>query len=144
MKTVHCSICGQEIKGSNFLVRMKKLREHRKLKHPKAHKKSVEKSQETKAKKKYDPVEVRKGLIANPRVESYADFQTTERVGSLIRVLNRANDTQFPELAMYLANTAPKADPGRLSEVLQEAGFTKETRSKHVLRTNKFTIFVYL
>jgi hypothetical protein len=116
---------------------MTKLRRHRKAEHPKARK-------ESSRKKKLDPVKQRKGLIANPRVKSYADFQSVERTGSLIRVLDRVDNTFFPELALYLQETAPRHDPKRLSEILMEAGFTKEGRSKHVFRSNKFNVFVYV
>ena len=42
--TVHCKICGKAISGTSFGERMAKLRHHRKLQHPTAHKKSVGKS----------------------------------------------------------------------------------------------------
>ncbi len=45
-ETVHCSICGKAIRGDDFKERMDKLRHHRKLAHPTAHKKSVRKSME--------------------------------------------------------------------------------------------------
>ena len=52
MKTVHCRICGHAIRDSTFEKRMAKLRRHRKKKHPKAHRESVEKMLETKGVKK--------------------------------------------------------------------------------------------
>ena len=40
-RTVHCSICGHPISGYNMAERMEKLRHHRKLRHPYAHKEST-------------------------------------------------------------------------------------------------------
>jgi hypothetical protein len=142
-KTIHCSLCGQAITGYDFPERMDKLRKHRKMKHPKAHKQSVKKSAATKRKKrKLDPLKTRTGLIANPQVKSYKD---TEAMGT-IRVLQRKNAPFFPELALTVpdAKTLPSKTIADISTSLESAGFTFEGRGKWVLRTNKFNIFVYI
>jgi hypothetical protein len=109
---------------------MKKLRKHRKEKHPKAHKGSVRKAGRTKG--KLDPLKKRTKLIANPQVIRFKDIKGQ----GLIRVLTRKTD-YFPEFALY---------PNRMfdTDVLTDAGFTDEGRGKWVLRTNKFNIFVYV
>lgn len=155
-KTIHCRICGKSISGYDFAERMKKLRRHRKEKHPGAHKASVKKSQATR-RKKLDPAEwertqeeelyspaerrhkeltTRKKLIANPQVTGYVDAKTNWAV---IRVLYRRNAPALPEFAMKAISGTMELHDG-----LQAAGFTDEGRGKWVLRTNKFNIFVYI
>jgi hypothetical protein len=46
-ETIHCSICHKPIKVKNFVDQMKKIRRHRKLKHPKEQRKSILKSVRT-------------------------------------------------------------------------------------------------
>jgi len=155
MKTVHCRICGKAIKGMDFAERMAKLRHHRKLKHPKAHRESVKKMLKTKGyptsmeqlakigkkpskrkrmqKWKLDPLKARRGLIKKPKVTDYTDTIAE----GLIRVLKRKKDL-FPEFALY----SRKHPDIELS--LLHAGFKEEARGKWVLRTNKFNIFVYI
>ena len=153
LKVIHCRLCGKAIKGMDFAERMKKLRHHRKLKHPTAHKRSVAKAMVTKGydkawrrkakldpesmyvfeKKKLDPdtLKTRRGLIKKPRVLSYHDY----KAGGLIRILVREKD-HFPEFALYTNHD--------LSIELKDAGFKEQARGKWVLRTNKFSIFVYI
>lgn len=117
---------------------MKRLRSHRKNEHPKAHKQSVRKTLRTKA--KLDPeTKVRKKLITVPRVINFKDFQGKE---SKIRVLHRANSTLFPELMIYVKFKGMAHEIQ--DDMLKDAGFTEESRGKWVLRTNKFSIFVYV
>ena len=132
MKTVHCRLCGKPIKGMDFAERMKKLRHHRKEKHPKAHRESVKKALKTKG--KYDPLKVRKGLTNKPKVHRFID----QKARGLIRVLYRKDDTYFPEFALY---TTKKA---HIIGSLLHAGLKEESKGKWVLRTNKFNIFVYI
>ena len=152
LKVIHCRLCGKAIKGMDFAERMKKLRHHRKLKHPTAHKRSVAKAMVTKGydkawrrkakldpesmyafeKKKLDPLKARKGLIKKPRIRGHKDFHGS----GLIRVLFREKDL-FPEFAIY-----PKAKIPTQS--LIDAGLKEESKGKWVLRTNKFNIFVYI
>jgi hypothetical protein len=42
-ETIHCSICHKAIRVKDFADSMHKLRDHRKLKHPKAFKASIKK-----------------------------------------------------------------------------------------------------
>jgi len=132
MKTVHCRICGYSIKGTSFQARMKKLRSHRKLEHPKAHKESVKKTSKTKS--VLDPIKQRKKLIATPRVLKFKDFKGS----GLIRVLTREGSF-FPEFALY-----PNHVTRDMMLSFVDAGFTDEGKGKWVLRTNKFSIFVYV
>lgn len=100
-----------------------------------------------KSAEKLDPdaiLKVRKDLITKPKVLDYADFESTEAIGSMIRLLRLKNETLYPELAMFIERHTPKFSRELMSRTLQQAGFTKETKSKHVLRTNKFSIFVYI
>lgn len=95
-----------------------------------------------KAEGKLDPeLKVRKGLIKKPKVTSYKDFKAS----GLMRVLWLDDPTHklgeyrlFPEFALY-----PKRKPAILSS-LQHAGFKEEEAGKWVLRTNKFSVFVYV
>jgi len=87
-----------------------------------------------------DALKVRRGLIKKPKVLGYADFEGTD---SMIRILHRVDDTYFPELALFTSKYKPKMDKQRIGEVLRDAGFSEEARGKWVLRTNKFSIFVY-
>lgn len=113
---------------------MAKLRSHRKQKHPKAHKESVKKALRTKGKLDPKTIKVRKKLIANPPVIKFKDYKGS----GLIRVLTREGDF-FPEFALY-----PKHVTRDMLLSFTDAGFTDEGRGKWVLRTNKFSIFVYI
>lgn len=99
-------------------------------------------------KKTFDPAKklsIRKKLVKQPKVLRYTDIKASS---GLIRVLERKIkklwkghliDTTdlFPEFALYMKMS--KA----LRESLVDAGFTQEQRNKWVLRTNRFSIFVY-
>lgn len=136
MQTVHCSICGKAIKGYDFKERMDKLRHHRKLKHPSAHRQSIKKGLRTKG--KLDPkLRTRKALIANPPVTRHTDY---DALGT-VRILHRENALSFPELALTVEKKGGKSE---LKNALENAGFTDEKSGKWVLRTNKFNIFVYI
>jgi hypothetical protein len=89
-------------------------------------------------------VKKRTKLIANPQVTRFQDFQTKERIGSLLRVLTRKGASDFPEIGVYLQETTPRHDLKAMSKLLTDAGFTKEGRSKHVFRSNRFNVFVYV
>lgn len=91
---------------------------------------------EQNGKKIFDPAKklsIRKNLVNTPKVVRYIDFKTSS---SLIRVLERTTD-HFPEFAFYMKGSKP------LRESLVDAGFTQEQRNKWVLRTNRFSVFVY-
>lgn len=88
-----------------------------------------------KAKTYYDPLKVRKKLIANPQVKSFSDF---DALGT-IRILHRKDKTEFAELAL----TNQKKSRKVIEKALNFAGFTKEAKGKWCLRTNKFNVFVY-
>jgi hypothetical protein len=129
-ETVHCSLCRKAIKGASFKERMKKLRHHRKAKHPEAHKKSVQKTRKTK--RTHDPLRKR-GLQSKPEVLSVKDIKCP----GLVRILFRKDRSRFPEFALY---------PKRFDVVepmLVAAGFEKMSRGKYVLRTNMLSVFVY-
>lgn len=133
---------------------MAKLRRHRKEYHPKEHRRSVAKAMVTKGydeewqrKAKRDPslyaikdtadpleIKARRKLVNIPKVLAYADWGAD----GLIRVLRRENDV-FPEFALYLARGS-----SALKESLIDAGLKEEGRGKWVLRTKRFSIFVYL
>lgn len=134
MKTVHCSLCGKAISGKNFLERMTKLRRHRKQAHPKAHKESVKKAVKTRM--THDPViHIRRKLQAWPPVASYKDYQAP----GLIRLLKRKDDV-FPEFAFY----PQTPNVAKIIKGLKHAGLKEEERGKWVLRTDNFSIFVYM
>lgn len=76
---------------------------------------------------------VRKTLIKKPKVVRYIDFKGDK---GLIRVLERTTD-HYPEFALYMRMS--KA----LRKSLIDAGFTREQANKWVLRTNRFSVFVY-
>ena len=91
---------------------------------------------------KLDPsLKVRKSLVKTPKVLRYADFEGRD---SMIRVLLRAGDSAFPEFAIYASAFRPPFDKKRMGEVLKLAGFEEEAKGKWVLRTNKFSMFVYV
>jgi hypothetical protein len=167
-KTVHCSICGHAITGSDFIERMSKLRRHRKEKHPKAFQESYEKirsavkhpevSYKAISKrgerasieaypKNADPWPIIPFLDPEPirqRKQLIANPQvqsyTDVPAKGLVRVLFRKDGSEFPEFALY----APKRAKSGMVNALNDAQFTDEGRGKWVLRTNKFNIFVYL
>ena len=93
------------------------------------------KKKERKQKTYYDPLKVRKKLIASPQVKNFTDF---EALGT-IRILHRKDKTEFAELAL----TNQKKKRKVIEKALNYAGFTKEARGKWCLRTNKFNVFVY-
>jgi len=150
-KTVHCSICGEAIRGDDFGERMRKLRRHRKAKHPKAHKKSVKKTLKTKRARgiinKHDPrkkssvLQIRKHLVEKPAVVRFGDFEGTD---SMIRLLLRSDDSTFPEFALYTDRYRPRFNKKVMGQALRDAKFTEEARGKWVLRTDKFSIFIYM
>ena len=87
---------------------------------------------------------VRKKLVKQPKVLRCIDFKG----GGLIRVLERKvkkmwkghlidSTDLFPEFALYMKRSKT------LLESLIDAGFTQEQANKWVLRTNRFSIFVY-
>lgn len=117
---------------------MAKLRRHRKEAHPKAHKESIKKALRTKG--LLDPlkVKVRRHLIKKPKVKGFTDLKGE----GTIRVLWREHD-YFPEFALYPKRTKG-AMPKHLAEPLKDAGLKEEARGKWVLRTDKFSIFVYI
>lgn len=80
--TVHCSICGYAVSGYNFQERMEKLRRHRKKKHPKAHKKSVKKTLETKR---------RKGLINKTKEKKIKGNPQSFTLGKLVAMVYRTD-----------------------------------------------------
>jgi hypothetical protein len=93
---------------------------------PKAHKRK--KVQKTK-----DP-KVRRHMISKPAVKSFKDFPAS----GLIRVLDREKD-KFPEFALY-----PRAkNKAKVEKSLRHAGLKEEETGKWVLRTDRFSIFVY-
>jgi hypothetical protein len=89
-----------------------------------------------KAEGKLDPdtIKVRRGMVKLPRVTKFADFKGQ----GLMRLLWREDLSLFPELALYLRTN--KA----LIESLKFAGLKEESRGKWVLRTERFSIFVYV
>lgn len=155
-KTVHCSICGEAIRGNDFGERMRKLREHRKAEHPKAHKKSVKKTVKTKRARgiidKHDPnkrgrprkkkrdrsgtIQIRRTLVERPTVVNYRDMN----MKGFMRVLRREDGSEYAEFALYPSKTQAK----HIINSLIEAKFTEEARGKWVLRTNVLSIFVYV
>jgi len=78
-------------------------------------------------------IKVRKGLIQKPKVLEHKDY----KADGLIRVLRLEKQILFPEFALY-----PPSSPA-VEESLADAGFVEEEPDKWVLRTNKFSIFVY-
>lgn len=146
MRTVHCHLCGKAIRGYDFAERMKKLRHHRKQKHPSAHKRSVAKAMVTKGydrewkrKAKLDPsLKIRRGLIQKPQVIDHYDLNAS----GLVRVLRRKDGTNFAEFALCPKRTNKAWQRGMKSSLIN-AGLKEEAKDKWVLRTNKFSIFVY-
>jgi hypothetical protein len=99
------------------------------VKHPKAHRKTVK---------------VRKKLISKPAVKSFKDFPAS----GLIRVLDREKD-KFPEFALYSrARNKTKVEKALRDADFKEEGETHGKRwvptGKWVLRTDRFSIFVYV
>lgn len=82
---------------------------------------------------KLDPLKARKGLIKSPQVLRFNDLKGD----GLVRVLHRKDGSYFPEFAFY-----PRSRTF-LRESLRDAAFNEEEAGKWVLRTNKFSIFVY-
>ena len=79
-------------------------------------------------------IKARRKLIATPKVKRFRDFKG----GGLLRVLERSNDL-FPEFALYM-----RSGGSMVLGSLEDAGFKEEERGKWVLRTNRFSIFVYV
>lgn len=87
-------------------------------------------------KPKKKTIRVRRKLINKPAVKGFKDFPAS----GLIRVLDREKD-KFPEFALY-----PRArNKAKIEKALRDADFQqpKEEKGKWVLRTDKFTVFVY-
>jgi len=87
---------------------------------------------------KHDPepkIKARRKLIAEPIVLGYDDYKAD---GGVIRVLEREKAPALPEFALYMKEWSPL-----LTEALIKAGLIEEKRGKWVLRTDKFSIFVY-
>jgi len=81
-------------------------------------------------------IRIRRKLINKPAVKSFKDFAAS----GLIRVLDREKD-KFPEFALY-----PRArNKAKIEKALRDADFQqpKDEPGKWVLRTDKFTVFVY-
>jgi hypothetical protein len=139
---------------------MARLRRHRKERHPKAHRESVKKMLRTKGildpskdeekesvkalktalalSGDFDPKK-RSKLINKPKVVSFNDIEGR----GLIRVLRREDGSHYPEFALYPSRVMQ--DIGfHMEESLRDARFSLESRGKWVLRTNKFSIFVYV
>ncbi len=77
---------------------------------------------------------VRRHLVSKPAVKGFKDFAAS----GLIRVLDREKD-KFPEFALY-----PRArNKGKIEKSLRHAGLKEEEPTKWVLRTDRFSIFVY-
>lgn len=90
-----------------------------------------------KKRKTADPeiIHIRRRLVSIPEAKSHKDFNAP----GLIRVLDRKDD-KFPEFALY-----PKVrNTGKITKSLRDAGLRQEERGKWVLRTDRFTIFVYV
>jgi hypothetical protein len=89
-----------------------------------------------KAKAHKKTAKIRKKLISKPAVKSFKDFPAN----GLIRVLEREKD-KFPEFALY-----PRArNKAKIEKALRNADFEqrKDEPGKWVLRTDKYSIFVY-
>jgi len=79
-------------------------------------------------------LKIRKHLIKQPKVIMYDDYEGY----GLIRVLMRADKTNFPEFAITMDEWDKE-----LEKSLQYAGLKQVKKDKWVLRTNKFNLFVY-
>jgi hypothetical protein len=116
-------------------------KKHRKKQHPKAHKKSTKKALKTKG---YDPkrtIKIRRKMINIPAVKRHWDIHTT----SVLRLLDRLDDSAFPEFALYPTGTQRSKAPSLLLfKALRNAGLKEEEPRKWVLRTDKFNIFIYI
>ncbi len=80
-------------------------------------------------------IKARRRLIDTPKVVGYDDYKAD---GGLIRVLRRSKASALPEFALYMGRGSR---PFR--NALVSAGLIEEEKGKWVLRTNKFSIFVY-
>jgi len=79
-------------------------------------------------------IKVRRALIDTPRVKRFRDFKGA----GLLRVLERSSDL-FPEFALYM-----RQGGSMVLRSLEDAGLKEEERGKWVLRTDRFSIFVYV
>lgn len=156
-KEVTCRTCGELIKRfrrsayprghvPKSLI-LKAIRRHYKEAHPRKFKEFAKKAVKTKKARgildaslyvleEYAPepkIKARRKLISKPKVIGFEDFDGD----GLIRVLERTKDF-FPEFAFYMKAWLPM-----LERSLKHARFKEEERGKWVLRTNKFSIFVY-
>jgi hypothetical protein len=87
-----------------------------------------------KKKQKAPKIKARRHFITKPAVKGFKDFAAS----GLVRVLDREKD-KFPEFALY-----PRArNKAKVEKSLKHAGFKEEEKTKWVLRTDKFNIFVY-
>jgi len=154
----HCRICGKPFKGE-FQDVMQKLRRHRKQAHPKAHRESVKKMLKTKGildprgeekesikalktalalSGDFDPKK-RSKLINKPKVVSFNDIEGR----GLIRVLRREDGSHYPEFALYPSRVMQTIG-FHMEESLRDARFSLESKGKWILRTKKYSIFVYV
>jgi len=88
---------------------------------------------------KHDPepkIKARRKLIGKPIVTGYDDYKAN---GGVIRVLEREKASALPEFALYM-----KEGSSLLTEALISAGLIEEEKGKWVLRTDKFSIFIYM
>ena len=125
------------------------IRRHYKAEHPRKFKEMAKKAVRTKKargildplyviEKGYEPeppIKPRRRLIAIPKVVDYDDYKAS---GGLIRVLEREKAPPLPEFALYLSRVSRS-----LRKALIKAGLIEEEKGKWVLRTDKFSIFVY-
>jgi hypothetical protein len=88
-----------------------------------------------KKKQKAPKIKARRHFITKPAVKSFKDFNAP----GLIRVLDREKD-KFPEFALY----PRERNKAKIEKSLRHAGLKEEDgKGKWVLRTDKFSIFVY-
>lgn len=92
-----------------------------------------------KAEGKFDPLKKRSKLINMPKVVAFDDIEGR----GLIRVLRRDDGSHFPEFAVYPSKVMQTVG-FHMEESLRDARFSLEAKGKWVLRTNKFSIFVYV
>jgi|SRR5271157_2288718 len=89
--------------------------------------------------KKEPQMKVRTKLIAVPRVTEFKDFRASQ---GLVRVLHRVDGTLFPELMLVLKFRGMKHQVQ--DDMLKAAGFTEEKTGMWVMRSNKYSVFMYV
>lgn len=153
LKEIYCRTCGELIKRfrrSAYPRRhvpkeliLKAIRRHYKERHPKRFKEFSKKAVRTKIERGIlDPyasdsvptIKARRKLIKTPKVKGFKDFKGS----GLIRVLERPRDL-FPEFALYMSQGGSMVQGS-----LIDAGLKEEEHGKWVLRTDRFSIFVYV